>query len=315
MSTYTIHARAFHPDAGFGAGGLFFSGDNRGFSANVSPQTTSRIRAFWEIDVINDEIGDRDVRSDKSSNPITGIEELYIEKSKQPNESATLSMSKFFPTGMQTGSLRWRFGGINHGFTTSEWFNNLVVPSLDCSGTIVFSFFREEENPRLRIDSFLLGDGFPNSEVFIEDSAGTRIFLHTHHRFGYAAKQLIGEGRFLLGGTLLEVGIDGSGNFLPSIVATRCVDFMPGDRDLLIEHDGFFYDTYDTQYDIEEWNEVHSSRVPTEEDWLGFDTDDALPLPMIPLVNPRTIPKGQDINNLDDLVTSPGPEDLEDWDH
>lgn len=47
MTTYIIYARAFHPDEKFGPGGLFFEGDNRGFS--YSTDTTSRIRAKWKI--------------------------------------------------------------------------------------------------------------------------------------------------------------------------------------------------------------------------------------------------------------------------
>jgi hypothetical protein len=32
MTAITICTRSFHPDANFGAGGLAFEGDNRGFS-------------------------------------------------------------------------------------------------------------------------------------------------------------------------------------------------------------------------------------------------------------------------------------------
>ncbi len=45
MTTYTIHARAFHPDENFGPGGLYFSADNRGFTPDLG--VTSRIKTYY----------------------------------------------------------------------------------------------------------------------------------------------------------------------------------------------------------------------------------------------------------------------------
>jgi hypothetical protein len=41
MSKLILYTRSFHPMESFGAGGLFFEGDNRDFSVN--PDATARI--------------------------------------------------------------------------------------------------------------------------------------------------------------------------------------------------------------------------------------------------------------------------------
>ncbi|MDA7423072.1 hypothetical protein, partial [Tritonibacter multivorans] len=279
MSAYVIHARAFHPDKKFGLGGLGFHGDNRGFSASLS--STSRIYAFGQVDFMTSTWTEFDVNSDPSTAPwfLGGTREEYIEAETKPEGHASFVSSPFAPNGMQTGNFQWNFRGINHAFTPNRAFNNLVVPYLDLSGTIVFAIDRDPDVLEMQITSTLRGDGFPNSEVFIIDSNDTPIMLNTHHRMGYAAGQLAYNAQHLLGGTLITVKINADGNFVGPIRATRCVDFMPEARDLLIEEEGFFRDTYRTDYSITQWNRLHTKRDPSEKNILGFDTDDSLPLP------------------------------------
>ena len=261
MTSYTIHARAFHPDKLFGPGGLWFSGDDRGFTTDLG--VTSRIKAKWELDFFTSAVTDRRVRSDPSHNNITGQTEHYTTPETQPTEDADFRASGYTAEGMQTGNLQWQFRGINHAFTPSIGVNNAVVPYLDLSGAIAFAIDRHPDHRTMQITSTLHGDGFPNSEVFIIDSVGMAVMLNTHHRMGYAAGQLFGDRQNLLGGTQIIININADGAFVGPIQAVRSVDFMPEARDLLIEHDGWFRDTYRTNYSVSAWNRLHTNRDPS----------------------------------------------------
>ncbi|MDA7423079.1 hypothetical protein, partial [Tritonibacter multivorans] len=207
MTEYTIHSRAFHPDEKFGMGGLGFHGDKRGFSSNLAD--TSRILAKWSLDFLTATASNERPRSDPSTAPwfLGRTHEEYVDAEVQPEGAREFASSPFAPNGMQTGNFQWNFRGINHAFTPNRDFNNLVVPYLDLSGTIVFAIDRDPDVLEMQITSTLRGDGFPNSEVFIVDSNDTPIMLNTHHRMGYAAGQLAYNAQHLLGGTLITVKI------------------------------------------------------------------------------------------------------------
>ena len=316
MTSYTVHARAFHPDKTFGPGGMYFSADDRGFTYDMG--VTSRIRAYWVFNLLSLNITDRDVDSDPSHNSITGQTENYTDPDKKPTGNASFQSSPFAANGMQTAKLQWRFKGINHAFTPSESINNFVVPELNLEGSLNFVIDRHENERSMQISSTLQGDGFPNSEIFILDNAGMPVMLNTHHRFGYAAGQLGGDRRHLLGGTVITVALNADGNFIGPIKATRCVDFIPEARDLLIKNEGFWFweeDTYSTEHSLTSWNELHTKRDASEKTIFGTDTDNDLPIPSVPIISPPEKPDGQEWNDWDDPFTAPGPEDLEDWDH
>lgn len=310
MSEYTIHARAFHPDGRFGMGGMYFKGDSRGFDTSLA--VTSRIRAEWTLDFMTGTNTNPRPISDPSTAP-WGVQENYEDERTQPEGNGVLGASPFNPEGMQTGNFQWNFRGINHAFTRWPSVNNIIVPWLDLSGTVVFSIDRDPEVQTVKFTSTLRGDGFPNSEVLVVDSNDTALMLNTHHRMGYAAGQLAYDAQHMLGGTVVTVGVNADGNFVGPVRATRCVDFMPEARDLLIDVDGWISDTYRTAYSLTEWNELHTKREATESNFLGFDTDDRLPIPRLdPFGGER--PSGQNWNDWGDPFTSPGPEDLPDWD-
>lgn len=314
MSSFTVHARAFHPDTKFGLGGLGFHGDNRGFSTGLD--VTSRIRFQADIDFMVPFSPQPTVTSDPSTAPwfLGGTREEYTDAEVVPEGGGQLVAGPFSPEGLQTGNYQWNFRGINHAFTPSRDLNNIVVPYLDLSGTIAFAFDRDPDVLTLQITSNLRGDGFPNSEVFILDANENALMLNTHHRMGYAAGQLAYDAQHILGGTVITVGISADSAFVGPVRATRCVDFMPEARDLLIEEDGWFSDTYRTDYSLTAWNRLHTDRDPSEKDILGFDTDDRLPLPrLVPWGGER--PSGQDWNDWDDPFSDVGPEDLPDWNH
>lgn len=68
MSILTLYTRSFHPDANFGAGGLGFKGDNRGFS--TADNVTSRIWHIQKIDLVSAVLGVPECESDPSENAV-----------------------------------------------------------------------------------------------------------------------------------------------------------------------------------------------------------------------------------------------------
>lgn len=301
MTRYTLHCRTFHPDEGFGLGGMGFKGDNRGFSFLTDRgRVTSRTGGIWTIDAQGATITQDEIYSDPSTAP-WGTTSDYSTPAHAPTGTLLRStVSPYMEDGLQTANLRAHFRGKNQAFTGSTTVNNIIVPDLDITIHVMLQIDRHRE--KMTITSNLLGDGFPNSECFIIDSAQTPIMLNTHHRIGHAAGQLVGNHGHLLAGTEIEIGIDGSGNFVNPVHATRSVDFMPFDRDLIA--------IAGTDFTIPTWNNLHLARTPTERGLLGIDTDDNLPIPGLDHEYPRDGRWG-----IDDLFSEPTADQLPEWDH
>jgi hypothetical protein len=194
--------------------------------------------------------------------------------------------------------------GKNHAFPTEYISNTLtrsVVPSLDI--TIEIYALIDRHRGLMSIQSTLKGDGFPNSEVFIYDSARTPLMLNTHHRFGNAAGQLVGDHKHILSSTLITVGINADACFIGPVHAKRCVDFKPWDHDLLAG-------AGTTDFSLANWNGLHLARNPSELDSLGLDTDDSLPIPGVTHMWPRSRKNGSSLWPKE--VQS---SDLDGWNH
>jgi len=301
MSKFTLHERAFHPDGKFGMGGLWFEGDDRGFSFITDRnRVTSRVGGIWEIDTASSQITEIDVYSDPSRAPWGSTSNYSTPETKPTGRILNSAVSPKIDDGLQAVNLRVHTRGKNQAFTNWAPINNLVVPDLDVTVHLMLQIDRHKKT--MRITSTLLGDGFPNSEVFIIDSADTPIMLNTHHRIGHAAGQLIGNHGHLLAASEIEIGIDDSDNFINPITAKRCVDFMPFSRDLLA--------IAGTSFTIPTWNALHLARDPSEKGLLGMDTDDNLPIPGWDHEYPRDGNWG-----LDDFFSEPTEKDLPNWDH
>lgn len=278
MSIFMIYERAFHPDTNFGSGGFWFKGDNRGFSFQTG--VTSRVWSRVKIDTENatavyaPHSSDFFLKSDLSKAPLFlgGRTETYESKATRPSGTARSTGGEHVKDSIQNISVSIHTWGVNHAFPTeyiSNTLTKIVVPDLDLQ--VKMSLLIDRHKKEMTITSNLLGDGFPNSEIFIIDSANTPLMINTHHRFGSAASQLIGKHGHLLGSTVLTIGIDESDNFIGPITVQRCVDFMPWDRNILAI-------TQKKEFSLYEWNGIHVSRNPSE-GIFGIDTDSSSPLP------------------------------------
>ncbi|MCF6445019.1 hypothetical protein [Nereida sp. MMG025] len=116
-------------------GGMYFKGDSRGFETKLD--VTSRIRAEWTLDFMTGTTTNARPISDPSTAP-WGVEQNYEDERTPPEENGVLNASPYNPEGMQTGNFQWHFRGINHAFTAWPSVNDIIVPWLDLSGTVVF---------------------------------------------------------------------------------------------------------------------------------------------------------------------------------
>ena len=333
MAIYKIHERAFHPDKGFGMGGMWFKGDDRGFSfmTNATARVWSTLRVNTQTPVMDltQDAPEFLVRSDPSAAPtlLGGRSENYTTKETAPTGTALITGGPEVADGIQSITVQIETRGKNHAFPTEYLADirnntgirqvydylggknipmnpetNMLVPDLDVQVAITMVIDRHKK--KMRIMSNLTGDGFPNTEVFIYDAADTPLMLNTHHRIGTAAGQLIGNHRHLLGSTVITVDIDGAGNFVGEVKAERCVDFMPWDTDLLAQSRA-------TTFQIYEWNGLHIARTPTEKGIFGMDTDDYLPIPGLGHLWPRDRRDA----GITTVFEEPSVADLPHWDH
>ncbi len=193
-------------------GGFGFAGDNRGFSFMPRGSVTSRVGGRWKIDTRKAEVSQIEVYSDASHAP-WGTQAAYNTPETRPTGRILRNtISPFTEDSLQAVSLRVHTRGKNQAFTSSPMINNIVVPDLDVIVDITMQFDRHKGT--VRITSNLLGDGFPNSEVFMVDSLGSELMLNTHHRIGHASGQLIGNHGHILASSEIIVGIDDSDNFV-----------------------------------------------------------------------------------------------------
>jgi hypothetical protein len=258
MTTLVLHTRSFHPDANFGAGGLGFKGDNRGFSDSLG--VTSRIYHFVTINLVSKSTTVV-CRSDPSENEAipailtqgaraaTGpagqvlIPDLppmsndYTEARKQPRATLTAKISDYRVDGNQSVQIDLSYAGKNFAFygantdvghtilggaegahdpapaNDDRWFWQRytgAVPDLDV--THKFYIFIDRTVRSAHVTSTISGDGFPNCESFMVDSASGKCFLGTHVRIGTAATQLPG------------------GRALPMTNTMFQLDWQPGDK-------------------------------------------------------------------------------------
>jgi hypothetical protein len=125
MSILKIYTRSFHPREDFRTGGMFFHGDNRGFSA--STDATSRIYHWIQVNLKTAEFGVAVCRSDPSSNPrlinAAGLKfsNDYTRPETQPRHSETpKNITPYRSDGNQNINIRIVYAGKNFAFPTDE---------------------------------------------------------------------------------------------------------------------------------------------------------------------------------------------------
>ncbi len=125
MSVLILYTRSFHPRADFRTGGVFFHGDNRGFSAN--PRATARIHHWIPINLSTAQFGKPVCRSDPSSNPpltkATGMNfsnDYSAPDTKPRHSEEPKNITSYRPDGNQNVNIRIKYAGKNFAFPMKE---------------------------------------------------------------------------------------------------------------------------------------------------------------------------------------------------
>ena len=86
------------------------------------------------------------------------------------------------------------------------------VPDLDVRHELMIRVELVEKY--MDIISLVYGDGFPNTEGFIEDVKGNKVFLGTHIRIGTPATHLFCDNKRLMWANAIRVGLNEDGTLM-----------------------------------------------------------------------------------------------------
>lgn len=249
--------------------------------------------------MVRDELGDKGINVPQNELTRRGdilpkMENDYSQPRKQPRHNVSGNISPYREDGDQAVNGRLSYAGKNFAFYGADtdmghwilggeisdggsdtrggsekvwerWGG--MVPDLDV--THEFSFRINRSSKKIHVSSAISGDGFPNCESFLVDSARNVIFLGTHIRIGTAATQLPG------------------GRSLPMTRTLLTVDWLPGDLfgsgvdvDLANDYTGNGSPQEVVgagQRSLSAWNSSHSGRDASG-DWVR-SIEDHIPLP------------------------------------
>jgi RHS repeat-associated protein len=155
MLNYILHFRLFAPWETFGFG---FGGDSRSFSTSTDPSVTSRVNSTVTIDVAGNRVlGSRGWSDPSHWGPFTrtGTPSVSVNRTGAAN-SRTIEVS-----------------GANPLFGDE-------APPIDATLTL---YWRLKDSGGACFDGVVVGDAFPNAEVFVERQ-GKKTSLHTFETSG-----------------------------------------------------------------------------------------------------------------------------------
>lgn len=237
LANYQINLRSFHPNPQFEAKGFFFHGDNRGFSLGKSyfsktnpykipnGSTTSRVWSRSNI-TLSQFNKSRELRTiEVESNPsgplrflgirILGHDEDYSDDKYKPTGNLKVTVPDVKFESLRSFNFRSHYHGKNHAFALSrkvyDYTGTSFVPDLDVRHELMIRV--ERMNKYMDISSLVYGDGFPNTEGFIEDAKGNKIFLGVHIRIGTPATHLFGDNKRLMWANAIRIGLKEDGTF------------------------------------------------------------------------------------------------------
>lgn len=237
MASYQINLRSFHPNKQFEAKGFFFHGDNRGFSLEKSyfdqnnpnkipnGATTSRVWSRSNINLAqinqSQSLPKPTVQSNPSGPlrvvgvPILGHDEDYAEDKYRPTGTLSVLVPDIKFESPRSFNFTSHYHGKNHAFLFSRTAYDLTgmshVPDLDVRHELMIRV--ERINKYMDISSLVYGDGFPNTEGFIEDAKGNKVFIGIHIRIGMPATHLAGDNKRLMWANAIRVGLNEDGTF------------------------------------------------------------------------------------------------------
>lgn len=236
LANYQINLRSFHPNAQFEAKGFFFHGDNRGFSlersffepkAKAPPprSVSSRVWSKSNIDLSktnqSQKLNSIEVQSNTSGPlrilgvPILGHDEDYADIKYRPSGELNMIVPEIKFESPRSFNFISHYHGKNHAFALSrdvyDATGKSFVPDLDVRHELMIRV--ERINKYMDITSLVYGDGFPNSEGFIEDALGNKVFLGAHIRIGTPATHLFGDNKRLMWANAIRIGLKEDGTF------------------------------------------------------------------------------------------------------
>lgn len=237
LASYQINLRSFHPNTQFEAKGFFFHGDNRGFSLGTSfyipnlqyqvpPESvTSRVWSKASIDLSKITKSQTSSPIKVESNPsgplriagvpILGHDEDYSDEKYKPSGEIQVIVPDVKFESPRSFNFTSHYHGKNHAFlmsrTTYDMTGKSFVPDLDVRHQLMIRV--ERINNYMDITSLVYGDGFPNTEGFIEDAQGNKVFLGVHIRIGSPATHLFGDNKRLMWANAIRIGLKEDGTF------------------------------------------------------------------------------------------------------
>jgi hypothetical protein len=259
LKSFTIHVRSFHPESTFGLSGLFYHGDNRGYSNVPRPigqrgkgaPPTSRVEHWIEFDTNKPAIKDKGVSSDPSQ-WIIGAEHRYDAESgrRLPTLEASLR-DDTNPNDRCRRQLTIQSHHLGYNEAVKWELLRKGVPGLDVFGEFMIEL--DCKSKTLTVTTRITGDAFPNVEAFIVDANGTSVFLGVHEREGTPPAALYGENKRFMFSSSLTIDLKGDGNFSDMLtVHTYKTVYDPGTR-------GFV----NSRESVSNWNRKFLSMSPT----------------------------------------------------
>lgn len=260
LARYELNVRSFHPGKSFGWSGFNYEGDARGFSLGASgvsggsgAQATSRI---WHRLLIDTDAGEvLNVETESNDSGKQGGEHTSYDGELRP-KGGTWPLLEKESGQVSTLFIDGGYAGENHAFplsaTTKKVTGMTFVPSLDVSYEIVMTIDRVSKH--MDIVTYVTGDGFPNCEAFIVDTAGTAVFLGVHVRKGAAFISLWGDKKYPMIFSAIRLSLDDNGNF-SGLIANE-LKRREQNKEKLEFHP------------IAEWNEFFQNLDPSAERWM-----------------------------------------------
>ena len=260
LATYEFNIRSFHPEKDFGWSGLYFQGDNRGFSLKPSGtgEVTSRIWHKFLLHTATGALSDHFTVSDPSKARWSDKSEIY-------NTDITKPQSHIYQFPLQRikkvyqSKIKGRYWGENYAMPYSkeikEYIGATYVPSLDVNYMITVDV--NPEGHYIDIVAYIKGDAFPNAEAFVVDPKGNAVFLGVHVRKGAAPITLGLNSDYPMIACAIRIKLDNEGAFKGPI------------KDILVYH----REKLSTAplYSIEAWNQKHLRINSNNNHCMGFE--------------------------------------------
>lgn len=219
LATYEFNIRSFHPEKDFGWSGLFFGGDNRGFSLQPSGtgDPTSRIWHRFKLDAFAGRWTDPATRSDPSQAGWSDKPQKY--DAELSPKGIILPVHKTVRGNVVNLRVNGSYHGENHAMPGSAALQKetgmTYVPSLNVRYQLWVTIDRTA--PHMDLVLYVTGDGFPNCEAFVVDPRGKTVFLGIHVRKGAAPVTLTLNADYPMIACAIRLPLDLGGGFLGSV--------------------------------------------------------------------------------------------------